>query len=467
MGKVSPPSGVRVPLLSLGVVTRRSLLKLAALATGSSAVTGLTMASTGSDYSLEIAPYSLEVSPHRFIRTIAYNGRVPGPLLRMKEDQPVTIDVTNSTGSHEIVHWHGLFLPSEIDGSMEEGTPHIAPGGHARYTFMPRPAGFRWFHTHTMAGRDMSRGLYSGQYGFLMVEPKEDPARYDREFFLELHDWNGQFLGSDDGAMDPVYDTSTVNGRVLGFGEPLRVKAGERVMVHLLNTSATDLHWMALAGHSFHVVALDGNPVSQPKTVPMLRLAPAERVCAVVEMNNPGVWVLGEVRKHIQGAGMGIVVEYEGKQGKPQWQQPQRLEWDYAQFVSPGRAPMRDADVIEIPIRIEAKFMGHGSPDHWMLNGRSFPDVESPFLKQGQRYRMIFDNRSQDDHPLHLHRHSFELRRIAGGPEMQGVVKDTVLVDSGKKVEVEFTANHPGLTLLHCHQQAHMDMGFMVVFKYA
>ena len=300
-----------------------------------------------------------------------------------------------------------------------------------------------------------------------MVEPKENPARYDHEFFLELHDWNGQFLGGDDGAMDPVYDTSTVNGRVLGFGEPLRVKAGERVMLHLLNTSATDVHWMALAGHSFHVVALDGNPVPQPKTVPMLRLAPAERVCAVVEMNNPGVWVLGEVRKHIQSAGMGIVVEYEGKQGGPQWQQPQRLEWNYMQFVPPGPASARDADVIDIPIRIEAKFMGHGSPDNWMLNGRSFPDVESPLLKQGQRYRMIFDNRSQDDHPVHLHRHSFELRRIAGGPEMQGVVKDTVLVDSGKKVEVEFTANHSGLTLLHCHQQAHMDMGFMMVFKYA
>ena len=51
----------------------------------------------------------------------------------------------------------------------------------------------------------------------------------------------------------------------------------------------------------------------------MLRLAPAERVCAVVEMNNPGIWVLGEVRKHIQAAGMGIVVEYAGSSGKPVW----------------------------------------------------------------------------------------------------------------------------------------------------
>jgi len=462
-----PPQQSEASLFSSSGITRRSMLKLTALAAGSVATSGVAGAWTDANYSLEIAPYSLEVAPRRFIKTVAYNRQVPGPLLRLKENLPITIDIANNTRNNEIVHWHGLFLPSEIDGSMEEGTPHIPPSGHAKYTFTPQPAGFRWFHTHTMADKDMSKGLYSGQYGFLLVEPKDDPARYDREFFLELHDWNGQFLGVDDGAMDPVYDTSTINGKALGFGDPLRVKAGERVMMHLLNSSATDLHWVALAGHNFHVVALDGNPVPQQRTISMLRLAPAERVCAIVEMNNPGVWVLGEVRKHIQAAGMGIVVEYEGRHDKPQWRQPQRLDWNYMQFVSPESASTRDISVIEIPLRIEAKFMGHGAPDRWMINGRSFPDVESPLLKLGQRYRLIFDNRSQDDHPIHLHRHSFELRRIADGPELQGLVKDTVLVDSGKKTEVEFTANHSGPTLLHCHQQSHMDMGFMMVFKYA
>jgi FtsP/CotA-like multicopper oxidase with cupredoxin domain len=444
--------------------SRRSLLKFAALA---AAAPKAASAWADPDHRLEIAPYSLEVAPRRFIKTIAYNQQVPGPLLRMRENRPVTVDVLNNSRNDEIVHWHGLFLPPEIDGAMEEGTPHIPPGGHARYTFTPQPAGFRWFHTHTMAHKDMSKGLYSGQYGFLLVEPKEDPARYDREFFLELHDWNGQFAGGDDGAMDPVYNTSTINGKILGFGEPLRVKAGERVMLHLLNTSATDLHWVALAGHSFQVVALDGNPVPQPRTVPLLRLAPAERVCAIVEMNNPGVWVLGEVRRHIQAAGMGIVLEYEGRSGRPQWIQPQRLDWNYTQFVAAEVAATRSTEAIEIPLRIEERFMGHGSPSWWTINGRSFPNIESPLLKPGQLYRLVFDNRSKDDHPLHLHRHTFELRRIANGPELQGVTKDTVLVDSGTQVEVEFTSNHPGPTLLHCHQQSHMDMGFMMVFHYA
>lgn len=186
------------------------------------------------DYRIDIAPYALEVSPRRFIKTIAYNQQVPGPLLRLKEGMPVTVDVTNHSVNDEIVHWHGLFLPSNVDGAMEEETPHVPRnGGRTRYTFAPRPTGFRWYHTHTFAGHDLKKGGYTGQHGLLLVEPKENPARYDQEIFLTLHDWSGTLAASDDGSMNPAYEASTINGRALGFGEPLRVKQGERVLLHV------------------------------------------------------------------------------------------------------------------------------------------------------------------------------------------------------------------------------------------
>jgi FtsP/CotA-like multicopper oxidase with cupredoxin domain len=106
---------------------------------------------------------------------------------------------------------------------------------------------------------------------------------------------------------------------MLGSGDPIKVKQGERVMMHILNSSPTEVHWISFSGHSFKVVALDGNPVAQAQTVSMLRLAPAERVSAILEMNNPGVWVLGEVRKHVQASGMGVVIEYANSSGKPVW----------------------------------------------------------------------------------------------------------------------------------------------------
>jgi len=437
------------------------------MAVTSAALGGLAQQTAPADYTIDIAPYDLYVAPRRTIKTIAYNGQVPGPLLRLKEGRPVTIDVTNHSGNSEVVHWHGLFLPSEVDGAMEEGTPLIPAGGHARYTFTPRPAGFRWYHTHTFAGKDLHKGQYTGEHGFLFIEPRDNPARYDQEIFLALHDWDGDLLASGDGSMDPVYGVSTINGRVLGFGEPLRVKSGERMLIHLLNSSPSEVHWIALSGHQFKVVALDGNQVPQPQVVSMLRLAPAERVSAVVEMNHPGSWVMGEVRKHIMAAGMGIVVEYSGSSGKPRWDQPNQLTWDYLPFASADPAAPQQAGAITIPLVFESRFAGHGAMDHWTINGKSYPETTGPTLTAGQRYRLAFINRSTNNHPVHLHRHSFELRRVPDHPEVRGILKDTILVEARTQVEVEFTANDPGPTLFHCHQQNHMDAGFMMLFRYA
>jgi FtsP/CotA-like multicopper oxidase with cupredoxin domain len=449
------------------MLSRRQALKLGGAAAISAAMRDTAFGATDADYSLDIAPYSLQVSPKHSVKTIAYNQEVPGPLLRFKEGQPVIIDVTNHSGAEEVVHWHGLFLPSDVDGAMEEGTPMIAAGATARYTYTPRPSGFRWYHTHVFAGTDLKKGQYTGQHGFLLIEPRENPARYDQEFFLALHDWDGQLMGSGDGSMNPAYDFSTINGKVLGFGEPLRVKQGQQMLLHILNSSPTEVHWLSFSGHQFRVIALDGNPVPQPQTLSMLRLAPAERVCAVVEMNNPGVWVLGEARKHIQAAGMGIVVEYSGRAGKQVWEQPQALNWDYHQFAAPASTPNDGAPVTNIPLVFESKFAGHGAVDHWMINGKCYPDTETVTLHRGQRYRLQFINHSVDDHPVHLHRHSFEIRSLPGNSQTRGLVKDVVLVPAQSQVDVEFTADNPGMTLFHCHQQNHMDAGFMMLFRYA
>jgi len=374
------------------------------------------------------------------------------------------------------VHWHGLFLPSAVDGALEEGTPLIVPEARARYTFTPQPAGLRWYHTHSMAMGDLSRAQYGGQHGLLWIEPRNNPARYDQECFLVLHDWAGHLLASDDGAMNPSYALSTINGKIMGAAEPLRVKQGQRLLLHVLNSSPTEVHWIALAGHELLVVALDGNPVPTARRVPMLRLAPAERVCATVDLDNPGVWILGEVRKHVQAAGMGMVVEYADQSAAPNWQQPADLIWNYQQFAAVQPAPESSASPIVVPLVIESKFRGHGSMEGWLINGKSFPETNAAPLEQGQRYRLQFINRSLDDHPLHLHRHSFELRSL-GAPlsatqrstptDVRGIMKDVLLVGAQTRSEVEFTADHPGATLFHCHQQNHMDLGFMMLFTYA
>lgn len=183
-------------------------------------------------------------------------------------------------------------------------------------------------------------------------------------------------------------------------------------------------------------------------------------------MDAPGVWILGEVRKHVQATGMGIVVEYAGSSGRPVWNQPAELVWNYEQFAAPSTA-QRSSDVQRMELVFDSKFQGHGREELWRINGKSYPQTAEPVLRRGQRYRLVMKSASMDDHPMHLHRHSFEVKRVAGSPEMSRLIKDVVLVPSKSTAEVEFTADHPGRTLFHCHQQNHMDRGFMMVFKYA
>src|SRR5260370_11042496 len=104
------------------------------------------------------------------------------------------------------------------------------------------------------------------------------------------------------------YGAITINARMLGHREPIRVKQGERVLFHILNGSATEIRSLALPGHSFQVVALDGNPVPNPAQVPVLWLGTAERISAIVEMNHPGVWIIGALADDDRRHGMGSVV---------------------------------------------------------------------------------------------------------------------------------------------------------------
>ena len=296
------------------------------------------------DYTLRIAPVTVELAPDHILSTIGYNDTSPGPVLRMREGKTVSVDVINDTDVPELVHWHGMLIPSDVDGVEEQGTPPVPARGRRRYQFTPRPAGSRWYHSHAMAEADLHRGSYTGQFGFVYVDGGNDPGQYDQELFLSLRDWEPFFTSSmedddDDGHGGPQPEkpavlntdpnglevnsmTYSINDKSLGAGEPIRVKQGQRVLMHLLNASAIENRRIALAGHQFQVIALDGNPVPSPQKVDGILIGAGERVDAIVEMNQPGVWILGATEERIRNTGLGIIVEYENQHRQPQWAAP-------------------------------------------------------------------------------------------------------------------------------------------------
>ena len=450
------------------------------------------------DYILRIGASPVEIAPRHIVSTITYNGQFPGPLLRFKEGQAVTVEVHNDTDSPEQLHWHGQMVSAEVDGAAEEGTPFIPARGMRRIAFSPRPSGFRFYHTHNRAGADLHAGQYSGQVGPVYIEPKHEPGSYDREVFLVLKEFEPSFSQGGDMAQDFLspaarvkeletvgesamkaslakgmphgyevgYRYFTINGRMLGHGEPVRVKQGQRVLFHVLNGSATEIRSLAFPGHTFKVVALDGNVVPTPAEVPVLWLGTAERISAIVEMNHPGVWIMGDLADDDRNHGMGIVVEYAGRTGKPVWAPPKLFHWTYARFARQNKSAAVPDEVIDM-VFTKRNAADHGF-NQWAINDAVFSsDSMTPayHLRQGKRYRLRMRNASDDIHPIHLHRHSFELIKLAGAPTA-GVMKDVVMVGGYQDVEVDFTADNPGLTLFHCHQQLHMDFGFMTLFDY-
>ena len=462
------------------MISRRDVLKLSGAAAVSASLPALAQDSVTPDYRLDIAPVTVDLSPHHKLRTVAYNGQVPGPLLRLKEGRPVTIEVTNHTDRPEVVHWHGLFLPVAVDGGMEEGTPPIPANATARLSFTPRPAGFRWYHTHTMAMGDLTRAQYGGQHGFLMIEPREHPGRYDHEFFLALHDWGGHLLASDDGAMNPDLRGRHHQRQDAGLRASRCVSARASASCCMSSTPARPrCTGSPLPATSLRVLALDGNPVPSPQDgahaaarAGRARLRPGRdeqsRACGCsarfASTSRRSAWASSSSTPSQRGA--------------PRWQQPTELIWNYEQFAraQPGTRTrrMRRSSSRSCSSRNSA------ATAPWRagrINGQSYPDSERRAARAAAGVTACSSSTgASTTHPLHLHRHSFELRSLgaalaatrgSGPNSLRGIIKDVVLVDAHTTAEVEFTADNPGNTLFHCHQQDHMDLGFMMLFHYA
>ena len=187
-------------------------------------------------------------------------------------------------------------------------------------------------------------------------------------------------------------------------------------------------------------------------------------------MNNPGIWILGATEPPSAAPASASSSSTKASTPSPNGPDPSertQIRRDYSPFgrnlrrASPAATPDQIIEMVfeKIP-------GGAGQFNNFTVNGKPYPHENEFVLKQGHRYRLVFRNRTDDAHPLHLHRHQIELVDNDGTPT-SGVIKDTVVVPFYGRATVDFTANQPGLTLFHCHIQAHMDYGFKALFRYA
>ncbi len=421
------------------------------------------------------------------------------------------VDLLNTINDPTLIHWHGQMPPWLQDGFPWPQMPALPAGTTRSYDYQPI-SGTYWMHSH--------HGL---QEQSLMTAPlivhSAAEAREDRqEIVMMLHDFtfraplellanltgttvaaaermatrtenvpsprdqtasarNGAMPGmAQDGASamamahgaaadlnDIDYDAFLANDRTLKDPEVVRVSAGDRVRLRIINAASSSQFWIDLGSLTGRVVAVDGHPV-HPVAGSRFPLAIAQRLDILVDLAGGGAFpVLAEVEGRRSRTGIILatadahVARIDDAMAAAAPALDNSLE---ARLSAVDPLPARQPDLVH-----EIVFTGSMRPYSWALNGQYWPDIVPLMLRKGQRVEIELINRTMMPHPMHLHGHAFQVTALGGKP-IDGAVRDTVLVPPQGQVRFVFDADNPGRWGFHCHNLYHMATGMITEFRY-
>jgi FtsP/CotA-like multicopper oxidase with cupredoxin domain/plastocyanin len=315
-------------------VSRRSLIRSSAAGVATTALVGGASVNAYSflnestpepqirEYTLIASEIEHELMPGTTVRAWGYNGQFPGPEIRAREGDLIRVRLQNELPVGTTIHWHGVNLPPAMDGPAGLNQAAVEPGDEFIYEFIAKPAGTRWYHSHADPALQVPLGLY----GPLVIEPRSGATTYDREYTVILGEWDMELTPEvATGAMprgprdqnlrggELGSDAFLINGKMHGFDNPIRIAEGERILIRLVNAGHL-AHPFHTHGHSFAVVATDGNPV--PEAARWLKdtimISPGERHDLELVGDNPGVWMVHCHIEHHMANGMMTLIAYDG-----------------------------------------------------------------------------------------------------------------------------------------------------------
>ncbi|MDW4905919.1 multicopper oxidase family protein [Streptomyces sp. ADMS] len=397
---------------------------------------------------------TVRLASGKAVRAWAFNGQVPGPVLRVRQGELVEITVRNELRSANVaVHWHGVDVPNAEDGVPGVTQNATRPGATHVYRFRPDESGTHWYHSHQQTSVQVVKGLF----GALIIDPPK-PEPVDHDWFLAMHSWDAV------GADDPV--------PALGLADRLehrRAAPGSRIRLRLLNSDRLT-HVFSLTGTPFRVTALDGNPVRDPGLVSGKGLAIGAGARYDVEFVMPDRPVrLTETQDFVGALDRGLMISADGR-GEITPDRPSK-DFDPTAYGTPAPTPFgpdsRFSRTYSMVFDNELGFYDGKFTFAWTINGKVFPDGPHLTVREGDLVRLRFANRSHFDHPMHLHGHhvlvlSRNGRKVSGSP----VWLDTVNVRVGEVWEVAFRADNPGIWMDHCHIGDHAVLGMMTHLSY-
>ena len=412
----------------------------------------------------------------------AYDGQVPGPVIRARQGDRLRVRVENALAEETTVHWHGLRVPNEMDGVPELTQRAIAPGGTFDYVFDLKDSGTYWYHPHANGAEQVGRGLY----GALIVEERDAP-RVDRDLLWVIDDWR---LGNDaaiSGGFNAFMDMSHAGrlGNIVTMnGAPprdLAVRAGERLRLRLVNVANARIFALRFAGHRPVVIAYDGQPVAPHEAADgRVVLGPGQRVDVILDMTGKAgenfvvrddyyarfAYDLLAFRYGPESLRASTLPPPVALAANPV-AEPDLATAKHARLVfgggMMGRMGSARLDGRDLSMR---EMMGRGLG--WAVNGvvgTGHRPATALSLKRGESCVLDLVNDTAWPHPIHLHGHFFRVLSRNGRPTAHREWLDTVLLDPQERAEIAFVADNPGGWMLHCHILEHQAGGMQAVVE--
>lgn len=276
------------------------------------------------EFTLVAEPVRWEIQPGLVVDGWGYNGSTPGPTLRATEGEHVRVTLVNKLPVPTTIHWHGIDVPVAQDGVPGLSQEEVEPGATFVYDFIATNPGTRWYHSHVDSNMQIQLGLF----GAFIIDPRTpEPVQYDREFTYILSekaldvtpavalgdaDVRNRSAGNGRGGEFQM-DLFLMNGKAGTAIDAITVKEGERIRIRMIN-AGNQVHAMHTHGHSFKIIATDGNPV--PPAAQLIKdtvlVGPAERYDVELVANNPGIWMFHcHINNHAAN-GMVTELRYEG-----------------------------------------------------------------------------------------------------------------------------------------------------------
>ncbi|MEO7189415.1 MAG: multicopper oxidase family protein [Vicinamibacterales bacterium] len=410
------------------------------------------------EFNLEAKITNIEIRPGVTTPVWTYNGMLPGPYIRAKVGDTVIVHFTNSLPEETTIHWHGLRVPNNMDGTPGMTQDPITPGGEFRYEFVLKDAGTYWYHPHLNSSAQVGWGLY----GPIVVEDSTDSKAFGDDLVLMLSDMSlddgGRLLPKDNGgAFGDLFGREggalLVNGKVR---PRLKVRAGKPQRWRIIN--AARARYMALDARRSTFVRLGGDNglAAESKPLDRLLIVPGERLDVVqTSTADPGTVVT--VRWVPVNRGYGTTF---GRPSEPMMD----IETVNLPAVRPPPVPEHLRDIapidvskaaettLDLTIQLDGKIVEMG------INGAPSWKAAPLHARIGDTQVWTLTNNSVFDHPFHLHGYFFQVLDETRVPEWKDTIN--VPVKSTVRIAVKFD-ERPGMWMFHCHILDHAEVGMM------